>query len=87
MWLKCSVKIFKSHLRVIGTEKWNQAMTVSIRYPDTRIPNMQQGLLLTWFKDGNNLVLRWWSLYTLKWSPISQQVSHRTEMSCGQHCF
>ena len=26
-------QIFKSHLRVIGTEKWNRVMTVSVGYP------------------------------------------------------
>ena len=38
MWLKCSVGIFKSRLRVIGTEKWNRVMTVSVGYPSIRTP-------------------------------------------------
>ena len=40
VWLKCSVKMFKSHLRVIWTEKWNQVhvTTVSVGYPGIRIP-------------------------------------------------
>ena len=33
--LKCPVDIFKSRLRVIGTEKWNRVMTVLVGYPDT----------------------------------------------------
>ena len=33
-----SVEIFKSRLRVIGTEKWNRVLTVLVEYPGTRIP-------------------------------------------------
>ena len=36
VWLKCSVKIFKSCLWVIGTKKWNRVMTVSVDYPGSR---------------------------------------------------
>ena len=28
--LKCSVRILNSHLRVIGTEKWNRVMTAFV---------------------------------------------------------
>ena len=33
VWLKRSVRILRSHLRVIGTEKWNRVMTVLAGYP------------------------------------------------------
>ena len=37
VWLKCSVGILRSRLRVIGTEKWNRVMTVSVGYPGTTL--------------------------------------------------
>ena len=41
--IKCSVKFFKSRLRVIGTKKWNWVMAVSVGYPDTH------GFKVSWF--------------------------------------
>ena len=40
MLLKCSVKICESLNWFIGTEKWKRVMTVSVGYPDTRIPGI-----------------------------------------------
>ena len=66
VWLKCSDVILKCHLHVIQTEKWNQVMTVLVRYPGTRIPGA--ALLInckfTYYKAPKK-VSGFWSLFAL----------------------
>ena len=45
VWLKCSVRILRSRLWVIGSEKWNRVMTVSVGYLGTRIYKESKHLL------------------------------------------